>query len=148
MANIELKAFIGLHRALNHIDKEVSQVHNKYGLTMGQFAVLEALYNKGDMCVGQVQDKILSSSGTIAVIVKNLETRDLIEKSPDPGDKRKNILSLTGKGRELISRAYPENEEKILTLMGELSKEELDQLLNITKKLDKTYGGKEDGKTN
>lgn len=101
MAENSLKVFIGLHRVVNYIDREISKVHKDHGLTMGQFGVLEVLYHKGDLSIGEVQDKILSSSGTIPVIVGNLEKRGLIEKRPDSNDRRKTILSLTDKGTHL-----------------------------------------------
>lgn len=46
------------------------------GLTFGQFEVLEALYSKGDMSIGNVMKKILSSVGAISVIVNNLVKLD------------------------------------------------------------------------
>lgn len=135
MSKNELKAFIGLHRTVNKLDKEVSKIHTKFGLTLGQFAVLEALYHKGDLCVGQVQEKILSSTGTIPVIVKNLVKRDLLRQIKDENDKRKVILSLTDKGREIMDRAYPENEEVIIDFMKILNEDELESLVRILNKL-------------
>lgn len=53
----ELKILIGMHRAVNKIDGKTIKIVKQYGLSLGQFAVLEALYHKGDMTVGQVQEK-------------------------------------------------------------------------------------------
>lgn len=131
----DLKAFIGLHRALAYLDKEVAKVHMDFGLTTGQFAVLEVLYHKGDLCVGEVKEKILSSTGTMPVIIKNLEKRGLITRLVDQKDKRRAILSLTEEGRDLIGQAYPVNEAKIRDLLRVLSKDDLENLLAITKKL-------------
>lgn len=131
----DLKAFIGLHRALAYLDKEVGKVHMDFGLTTGQFAVLEVLYHKGDLCVGEVKEKILSSTGTMPVIIKNLEKRGLITRLVDQKDKRRAILSLTEEGRDLIGQAYPVNEAKIRDLLRVLSKDDLENLLAITKKL-------------
>lgn len=55
MSKIQLKIFIGMSRALNKINRATNKVYAKYGLTSGQFAVLEALYHKGDLSVGEVQ---------------------------------------------------------------------------------------------
>ena len=73
MAKTELKILIGLHRAINYIDRQSTKIFSEYQLTLGQFAVLEALHHKGDMTVGQVQEKILSSGGTMPLIINNLE---------------------------------------------------------------------------
>ena len=73
MSKPELKILIGMHRTANAIDRKTAQIAGAYGLTLGQFSVLEALYHKGDLTVGQVQEAILSTSGTIPVIVGKLE---------------------------------------------------------------------------
>lgn len=138
----ELKIFIGISRALNKINRATNKVYTKYGLTSAQFAVLEALYHKGDLSVGEVQDKILSTSGTIPVIIKNLEKEGLLEKRNDDKDKRRFILHITQKGRELMDIVYPENEEIITSMMNIWSKEEQEEILKYMKK----FGGVEDEK--
>ena len=65
MNKVELKIFIGMSRAINKINRATNKVYGKYGLTSGQFAVLEALYHKGLVCRGS--RKVLSTSGTIPV---------------------------------------------------------------------------------
>ena len=42
--------------------------------------VLEALYSKGDMSVGEVRERILSSVGTIPLIVNNLVKMNYVER--------------------------------------------------------------------
>ena len=144
MAKDELKIIIGLHRAANSIDRQSAKIVSQYGLTMGQFAVLEALYHKGDMTVGQVQEKILSSCGTIPVIVNNLEKRGLLLRCQDAGDKRRCILHLTEAGNKLIEQVYPLNEEKIIEMMSLWTEDEKRQLAALLKK----FGGNDNGKNN
>ena len=64
-----MKILIGLHRNVNTLDKKTSQIAGEYNLTFSQFMVLEALYSKGDMSVGEVRERILSSVGTIPLII-------------------------------------------------------------------------------
>ncbi len=135
MEDTELKILIGLHRICNEADRRTSQLAAGYGLSLGQFAVLEALYHKGDLSVGEVQRKILSSSGTMPVIVRNLEKRGLLTKSPDGEDRRRNILHITEEGRKLIAEIFPLNKELILESLSPLSREEKDALLKLLKKL-------------
>ncbi|MDU4859911.1 MAG: MarR family winged helix-turn-helix transcriptional regulator [Terrisporobacter othiniensis] len=138
----ELKIFIGMSRALNKINRATNKIYTKYGLTSAQFAVLEALYHKGDLSVGEVQAKILSTSGTIPVIVKNLEKEGFLEKRNDDRDKRRFILHITQKGRELMDIIYPENEAIITSMMNIWNKEEQEEILKYMKK----FGGVEDEK--
>ena len=134
---VELKILIGMHRAVNKIDSRTIKIVKQYGLSLGQFAVLEALYHKGDMTVGQVQEKILSTSGTIPVIIKNLEKSDYVTHRADECDKRKCILHITDKGADLIKQVFPENKEMIINSFNNLSDNEKDELLMLLKKLGK-----------
>lgn len=132
---IELKLIIGLNRTVNKINRKTSFLCKQHGLTLSQFAVLEALYHKGDMSVGNVKESILSTDGTIPVVVKNLVKNGLITKRKDANDKRTNILSLTQKGTEIIEKVYPMNEKLIIGEMEALNKFEKEELLSILKKI-------------
>lgn len=81
----------------------------------------------------------MSTSGTIPVIVKNLENENLLVRKQDDCDKRKFILSITDKGRELMDIVYPENEAVIISMINIWSKEEQEQLLYYMRK----FGGME-----
>ena len=130
MNSTQLKIFIGMSRTLNKINNATNKIYNKYGLTSGQFAVLEALYHKGDLSVGEVQERILSTSGTIPVIVKNLEKRSLLVKKQDSQDKRRYILHITDKGRDLLDKVYPENEKIIVSMINVWNEKEQKEILN------------------
>ncbi|MGI6002603.1 MAG: MarR family winged helix-turn-helix transcriptional regulator [Lachnospiraceae bacterium] len=125
---------IRMHRIIGRIDRQTAHIAAKYDLTLSQFGVLEALYHAGDLTVGEVKEKILSSDGTIPVVVKNLEKRGLLFRKQDPADKRKSILSLTEQGRDLIAEAYPENEQMIRKQMSAWTPEEKKQLTALLKK--------------
>lgn len=134
MNKVQLKLFIGMSRTLNKINNETSKVYKKYGLTTGQFAVLEALYHKGDLSVGEVQKIILSTSGTIPVIVGNLEKAGLLKREQDSNDKRRYILHITEEGRILMDKVYPENEAIIISMMDAWSEDEQQDILKYMKK--------------
>ncbi|MGD6730737.1 MAG: MarR family winged helix-turn-helix transcriptional regulator [Pleomorphochaeta sp.] len=132
---IELKLFISLNKTVNSFTKKTNKIVTQYDITYSQFAVLEVLYHKGALSVGEVKEKILSSSGTIAIIIKNLEKNDLIVKFQDNKDKRKYILKLTNKGMNLISEVFPKNEEMIINSMNVLNFAEQEYMLNCLKKI-------------
>ncbi|MDY4561868.1 MarR family winged helix-turn-helix transcriptional regulator [Peptostreptococcus porci] len=132
---IELKLIIGLNRTVNKINRKTSFLCKQNGLTLSQFAVLEALYHKGDMSVGSVKDSILSTDGTIPVVVGNLVKNGFITKRKDSNDKRSNILSLTEKGRNIIKKVYPMNEKLIVEQFEILEDYEKEELLRLLKKI-------------
>lgn len=141
MQNENLKILIGLHRNVKELDSKTLAIAKNYGLSFSQFMVLEALFSKGKLSISEVRDAILSSVGTISLVVNNLEKMGYIKREADPNDKRICILSLTDSGREIISKIVPENEKMINDYMEKLDNEERKTLLELLKKL----GGKNDG---
>ena len=113
MGRTEMKILIGLHRNVNALDKKTSKIAAEYNLTFSQFMVLEALYSKGDMSVGEVRERILSSVGTIPLIVNNLVKMNYVERMCNEKDRRVCILHLTQEGYDVISKIVPRNEAMI-----------------------------------
>ena len=132
---IDLKILIALHRVVNAVDSKTVKLVKSYGLSLGQFAVLEALYHKGEMTVGQVQKKILSSTGTMPVIIKNLEKRQFISHKEDENDKRKRLLYITDKGRDIISKVFPKNKELIIDYFKTMKLDDKKEFLRLMKSL-------------
>lgn len=135
MNTVEMKILVGLHRNVTSLDRKTSALAAEYGLTFSQFMVLEALYSKGNMSVGDVRDSILSSVGTISLIVNNLVKLDYVVRLCDEKDRRVSILSLTEKGHELISQIVPQNINMVHDELSILSKEEKEDLLYLLKKV-------------
>ena len=142
MGKTELKILIGLHRNVNALDKKTSKIAAEYNLTFRQFMVLEALYSKGDMSVGEVRERILSSVGTIPLIVNNLVKMNYVERLTDEKDRRICILHLTKEGHDVIGKVAPKNEAMITESMEVLDQEEKEKLVYLLKKI----GGKLDEK--
>src|SRR5699024_6105194 len=139
----ELKIFIGMSRVLNEINRKTGKIFSKYNLTNSQFAVLEVLYHKGDLTIGEVKEKILSTNDTIPVIVRNLERDGYLQRKRDKDDKRKYILHITEKGRDLMDKVYPENEKMIISLMDNWDESDKKEIIYYMKK----FGGNNE-KTN
>ena len=127
-----------LHGRLSGLDKKTSKIAAEYNLTFSQFMVLEALYSKGDMSVGEVRERILSSVGTIPLIVNNLVKMNYVERMCNEKDRRVCILHLTQEGYDVISKIVPRNEAMIAESMEVLDQEEKEKLLYLLKKI----GGK------
>lgn len=124
---------IGLHRILQEIDQQTSDIARSHDLTLPQFAVLEALLHKGPRTVGELKSDVLSSAGTIPVIVGNLERDGLVQRSKDPHDLRRSIVSLTDLGRERIEATCPENDAMLNKYLSVWSAEERQQLISLIK---------------
>lgn len=132
--NLNLSTLVVFTRAEQKIHKMEYETMKVGGLTSSQFAVLEALYNKGDLRICEIIEKILTTSGNITVVIKNLEKDELIIKYPDPEDKRSMIISLTDKGRKIMDDIFPKHVENINEIFNILTIEEKLELKKILKK--------------
>ncbi|BAG07622.1 MarR family winged helix-turn-helix transcriptional regulator [Finegoldia magna] len=128
-----MAVYIYMSRVINTLRRENNKLILKHNLTLGQFAVMEALYSKGRLSTGEVMEKILSTSGNIPVIVKNLEKDGFITRKQDEADKRRYILDLTDKGKDLMDEIVPENlkfMDELISLWDDEDKKELIILMN------------------
>lgn len=132
---------ITLHKIVKDLDHETMQIAGHYGLSFPQFMVLEALMHKDEMCIGDIKDTILSSNGTIPVIIQNLEKQGLLKRRKDLNDRRKSMISLTAQGRQIIEKIVPKNANMYHTrfqIWSEEEKRTLIQLLNRYRQLIET----------
>ena len=134
---------IGIHRIVKDLDRETTKISASYGLTFPQFMVLEALLHKDSMTVGEIREAILSSNGTIPVIINNLVKLGMVRRAKDPEDHRRSVIELTEQGRELIELVCPENDRMFTERFGVWSKEEKRELLRLIAKYHKNAEGRE-----
>src|SRR5579862_2421160 len=99
---LALLTYARLMRAANSLRTLAARQLDSTGLTLTQFAVLEALYHLGPMSLTEVAKKILTTGGNLTMVAGNLEKQGLVNRKCSPEDARVYILSLTGKGKKLI----------------------------------------------
>jgi MarR family transcriptional regulator, 2-MHQ and catechol-resistance regulon repressor len=104
-----LQLTIALGRALQAMKRHVQPHLVKAGLAMTEFAVLEVLYHKGPLRLGEIRDRILVTSASTTFVVKKLEERRLIRRRASTEDSRVVFGELTPKGRALIDEVFPEH---------------------------------------
>lgn len=129
-----LYSLVVFRRANNTIVKQELETIKKHQLTPCQFGVLEALYNKGDLRIQDLIDKLLSTSGNMTVVIRNMIRDGYITKLPDCSDKRASRISLTDFGRTTIEKILPEHYDNIGRIFSVLTTEEQAQLASLLKK--------------
>jgi len=132
-----LNAFINLMRAANSLDSRISRNLDKYGLTISQFGVLEALYHLGSMSQKALGIKILKSGGNITKVVDNLENKKLIKRKRSIDDRRLYKIDLTREGENLIKKIFPQHVESLVKEFSVLKESELEKLRELTRYLGK-----------
>lgn len=113
-----------LARAYHALEVRVKADVARYGLTPTEFGALEALYHKGPLLLGSVQQKILVSSGGVTYVIDRLAEKGLVERQVCPTDRRASFAALTAAGHELMGRIFPLHAEMVERAMAGLTPEE------------------------
>jgi DNA-binding MarR family transcriptional regulator len=115
-----------------------AEVFGRYGLSFGEWEVLAALVRSGSphrMKPSALVCSLVLSSGAMTNRIDCVERAGLVERLPDPDDRRGTLVSLTEKGRQVANEAvvaHLANEERLL---GALSADERQQLTDLLRKL-------------
>ena len=108
---LALKLTVVLGKAQGSLAAHARAHAASHGLTMGEFVVLEVLYHKGELLLGELQRRILVSTGGVTYLVDRLEEKGLVERRDCATDRRARYAALTRQGRVLIERIFPEHAE-------------------------------------
>jgi MarR family transcriptional regulator, 2-MHQ and catechol-resistance regulon repressor len=138
---LALNTFIKLTRSVESLTSRLAQRGTLGGLTISQFGVLEALYHLGPMCLNELGEKILKSSGNMTLVIDNLEKHALVERQRNRDDRRMVTVSLTESGRRQVEEVLPEHVAAINAEMGGLTPEEQELLGKLCRKLGKGREG-------
>jgi MarR family transcriptional regulator, 2-MHQ and catechol-resistance regulon repressor len=130
-----LKLFVVLARALNAVSKHVESDVAQHDLTGTEFGILEALYHKGPMLLGEIQRKILVTSGGITYLVDRLVAKGLVKREQCPEDRRARYAVLTPAGQSLIKRIFPAHAARIEQALSGLTSAEQREATQLLRKL-------------
>ncbi len=114
-----------------------------HGIEQWEFDVLAALRRAGSpyqLSPGRLLRETLVTSGTMTNRVDRLEGRGLVERLPDPRDRRGVLVQLTARGRETVDGALAGLLELERPLLSALGDEERDQLAGLLRKLAASVG--------
>ncbi|HEY2848550.1 MAG TPA: MarR family transcriptional regulator, partial [Gemmatimonadaceae bacterium] len=83
-----LKLWVVLARSHDALVEVLKADIERHDLTPAEFAVLEALYHKGPQLLGEIQKRVLVSSGGMTFLVDRLAKRGLAERRECSSDRR------------------------------------------------------------
>lgn len=131
-----MATFGRLGRLHTHATRAIEAVFERHGLTIGEFDVLAALRRAGEprvMTPTALSRLLMLSPAGMTNRVDRLEAAGLVERRPDPDDRRSSLVVLTPAGMALADAAVPEhvaNEAELLAGLTAGERRTLDQLLH------------------
>lgn len=136
-----LKLWVVLSRAFNAITRQASDDIERQGLSMTDFSVLEVLYHRGPLSLGDIGERVLLKSGSVTYAVDRLEEKRFLRRRASAEDLRVTIAELTPAGRAVMDRVFPVHAETLRQKLSGLSRTEKRQATELLKRLGRHAAG-------
>ncbi|MGM9881832.1 MAG: MarR family winged helix-turn-helix transcriptional regulator [Bacilli bacterium] len=102
----------------------------------GEIGVLNYLvFDKDEVSAGELSEKLNVSTARIASILNSLENKEYIKRKEDNLDKRKTLVIVTTKGKDLVTSAKKEIINKIKKVIEEVGYDEIRDYLKTALKI-------------
>ena len=132
-----------LERQAGHLLRRAHQRHSAIfqenigdeQLTPLQFAALVKLRDLGEVSQNQLGRLTAMDAATMQGVIKRLASRDLIDRRPDPDDRRRLILSLSLQGGRLINGLLANGSNITAKTLEPLSSDEQKIFIQLLTKL-------------
>ena len=148
MSNPSTQLCFKLGRVVRRVQHYYEQRLHPFGLTPSQFFVLDALWSKDSVSIGELGEQVALDTSTLTGILDRLERNELVERHQNPADRRSVLVTLTDHARELEPQVMPLVKELDISLRHPFSAADMsvfERLLDsFTDVLDKTASDKED----
>ncbi len=121
-----------------HIEKNRKMVLAPFGLDTWSFDVLASLRRQGEpfsLTPTELRRGSILTSGAMTNRIDRLEERSLVERVPNPHDRRAILVRLTSKGLELIDEAVIARLEGADNFASRLNEKDRDQLTHLLRQL-------------
>ncbi len=133
-----LEVLSRISRLARHLDRARRTAFAEHSLEPWEFDVLTALRRAGapyQLSPGQLLTQTLVTSGTMTNRIDRLAGKDLVQRLPDPGDRRGVLVRLTESGRDRADEALAGLLAHERALLAELSTTQRADLAGLLRQL-------------
>jgi len=124
-----------LRRAHQRATQIFLETFDEAGLTPTQWAALARLGEEGAASQNHLGRLTAMDPATVQGVIQRLEKRGLIDREPDPDDRRRTRLKLTAEGAELVTRHTADGAKVSALTLAPLTAEEAETFLDLLRKL-------------
>ena len=129
------EALAALRVASHHFRISMDRWLERHGLSESRMGVVWMIRARGPLTLGDLASALDSSPRNITGLVDHLEKDGIVERFPDPEDRRATRVRLSARGESLLSRIKAEMESAREIFVEDFSDEELEQLRHLCLKL-------------
>ncbi|UCE58457.1 MAG: MarR family transcriptional regulator [Phycisphaerales bacterium] len=123
--------------------KQIGVLHE--GMLQSKFSLAQArvlfeLAQRNELTASVLQGDLGLDAGYLSRILRDFESDELIRKERSKSDGRKNILSLTQKGREAFALLDSRSQAQVRGMLEQISKEDADRLISAIQTITDVLG--------
>lgn len=134
MMNVEEVAEILFQQLKPTSSASLTEVLNEFN--RGEVGVLSYLaFDKNEATAGELSEKLNVTTARVASILNSLENKKYIKRKDDNLDKRKTLVSITNKGKELANITKREVIKKIIKVVEQVGYDEIKDYVRIALKI-------------
>jgi len=119
------------------IENEIrSRLRNEFGITLPRFDLMAQLERHPEgLRMGELSQRMMVTGGNITGITDQLQRERLVERIPDPEDRRAYSVRLTAAGKRTFRKMARVHEEWIAELLDGVSPSEKERLISLLSRL-------------
>src|SRR5215475_15241648 len=144
--DLETRAQKGDHQALRlwlrlltctvRIENQIRiGLRREFGTTLPRFDLMAQLERTGGLRMNELSQRLMVSGGNVTGITDQLEREGLVMRTAYPGDRRAFTVKLTPTGLKRFRETAARHEQWIVELLGGLSRDEKELMINELWKL-------------
>jgi DNA-binding MarR family transcriptional regulator len=105
MLRLDNQVCFAVYSTAHAFNRVYKPLLDRLGLTYPQYLVMLVLWERDDVPVKEIGERLFLDSGTLTPLLKRLEAADLIKRTRSTEDERQVLIALTSKGRALQEKA-------------------------------------------
>jgi len=133
--DLDLRLFRIWLKASKAVVTNIQKDIESHKINSENFMILELLYSKGPHPVQKISEIFSIPSGSITYVVDKLEKKGLVERQPNPHDRRASNVVLTQEGRALFDEIFPKHVATISENLSFISNEDKEILIDLLKRI-------------
>jgi len=138
------EAILNIYYTASCLKKKADEFFREFGLSDVQFNVMLLLAHqaggRGGLSQGRISEMMLVNRANITGLIDRMEKNGLVARTEAPGDRRSNIVKLTGKGKKLLAKVEPLYLKKVKKT-AILKESEHKQLIKMLEKIRENLAG-------
>jgi DNA-binding MarR family transcriptional regulator len=118
------------------LQRKIEEMLDPYGLALSQFEALAKVGMNPGVIQQDLVKYLLVTKGNVGALVDRLEESALIERRPDPSDRRANRLFLTPAGTAMVTEIFDKHRVLVREMFDPLNSSQRKTLHGLLKELE------------